>query len=135
MKDAEIITGQDALVGPFVAGLAGGIYQGGPTIGVALGGKLVAGIRYDNFNGSSMCIHASSTVPMWLRPNVRWFMFHYPFKQLGIKKLLGFIDSGNRGCWRTAEKLGFRLEYVIADAGRDGDLKIYSMTRDECVWL
>jgi hypothetical protein len=99
------------------------------------GGKLLGGVIFASYTEMSIEIHVASFEPGWLNTNLLWVSFHYPFDQLGVKKVLSRIRSSNRKALDFNRKLGFVDEARIADVYPDADLIIRSMTRDQCRWL
>ena len=95
---------------------------------------MVAGVVFDLYNGRSIAMHVAGEGSWLSRPYLR-ACFGYVFNQLGCIKAIGLVDSTNARARRFDEHLGFRLEATIADAGKYGDLLIYSMTRQECRFL
>lgn len=98
-------------------------------------GRLLGGVTYEGNNGASMVIHVAGFDPHWINPDMLWVTFHYPFEQLGVKKLLGKVCSSNTRAIAFDTKLGFREEARVKDVFPDGDLIIFGMYRDECRWL
>jgi RimJ/RimL family protein N-acetyltransferase len=62
-------------------------------------------------------------------------VFEYPFYQLGVKKVLGFVNSENLKALSFDLRLGFEVEAIVNDVYERGDLYILSMTREKCRWL
>jgi len=95
-------------------------------------GKLVAGVVYENYNTVSISAH------IWIeerrQPSKEWMaaIFDYPFNRLGIHKIIGRVYSGNDEAVRLDTKFGFIHEATIKDFCPDGDLFIYTMTREQC---
>jgi len=95
-------------------------------------GVPIAGGVCEGFNTYTITAH------IWIKegkkPSKEWFaaIFDYPFNQLGVNKILGHVLSKNEKAIRLDEKFGYTLEAVIKDYSPDGDLLIYSMTRDKC---
>jgi hypothetical protein len=71
----------------------------------------------------------------WMTREFLWVCFDYPFNQLRVNKILGLVDSTNVPAQRFDQNLGFVLEHSIKDAGKVGDLLVYSMTRQQCRFL
>lgn len=71
----------------------------------------------------------------WLTREYLWVCFDYVFRQLGVRKVLGEVDSTNQKALNFDRKLGFVHEYTIKDAGKCEDLHIMSMAREQCRWL
>lgn len=98
-------------------------------------GRLLGGVIFTGYTGASIGLHVAGFDPRWLDRDMLWMTFHYPFEQLGVRKITGTIPSGNRKALLFNRKLGFAEEARIADVFPDGDLVIMSMTRDQCRWL
>ncbi len=135
----KIITGQDARCGPWLAAKQGiEWYPGsGSTIGLEdENGELLAVTCFDTYNGVNIGVHIAA-VPgkRWMTREYLWYIFHYPFKQLKVRRVTAVIASTNADAWGFIENLGFTLEATLKDAHPGGDLKIYRMYSDECRWL
>lgn len=132
-----IVFDRDRL-GPWVAERTGGTYykDSGQTIGLERNGSLVAAALYDNCTGRSVQMHvASDGTSRWMTREFLRVCFDYPFNQLKVNKVMGLVDSTNEAAIRFDENIGFQLEHVVKDAGRHGDIRIYSMTRQQCRWI
>lgn len=66
---------------------------------------------------------------------IRWYAFHYPFIELKVKKIIAPIQADNEKCIRFAINAGFVCEHIIKDAGYNGDLWLFSMTKEQCRFL
>lgn len=131
----RIVLHQDEIVGRWVCRMTGGEYSGGVAIGMADDVKLIAGVLYDTYNGASIAMHVAGHARSWMTREYLWMCFHYPFEQLKVKKVIGLVSENNGQARRFDEHLGFVLETRIKDAHPDGDLLIYSMTRQQCRFL
>jgi len=111
--------------------------EGQAGIGLEENGELIAGVVYDDFNGSNVWMHvAASPGKKWLNREYLWFCFHYPFNQLGVNRVSGWVEVNNMEARRFDEHLGFKAEAVLEGAGRDGqDVIIYRMWRHECRFI
>ncbi len=108
----------------------------GTAIGLEKHGRLVAGVLFDNFNGANVNMHvASDGSKNWMSREYLWYCFHYPFRQLGVKRITGVVAESNKAAQSFDEHIGFELETRLKDAAPDGDLLIYVMTPDKCRWL
>lgn len=95
-------------------------------------GKPLAGVVYDNYNGSSVSAHiwiAEGVVPSrtWLAA-----IFDYPFRRLGVRKIVGQVDSKNSKALRLDERFGFVEEARIKGFFADSDLVLYTLTEADC---
>ncbi len=127
----------DHRVGPWVCERLGSRWDPscGNVIGLERDGALIAGVVFDNFLGRSVSMHIASEGAHWLNRSFITACFAYPFKQLGVGKVIGPVDSTNEKARRFNEHLGFEVECLIKDAGREGDLLLFTMTRQQCRWV
>jgi RimJ/RimL family protein N-acetyltransferase len=125
-------------VGRWVCVRTGGQYIEGESTAIGVedaNGNLCAGVLYDHFNGRSIAMHVAGDGGQWITRELLRAAFAYPFKQLGVRKVIGMVDSTNREARRLDEHLGFKLEATIKDAGPQGSLLLYSMTAEQCRYL
>lgn len=135
----RLVVDRPDLVGPWVAERIGGFYHpiGGYAMGVEDDGVLIAGVMYDSYfkDGSIMMHVAAEPGRRWLtRERLRIF-FHYPFEYLGVRKVIGLVQSTNKEAIRFDEHIGFNLEARLTGACVGGDLLLYTMTRNQCRFL
>lgn len=101
--------------------------------------RLIAGVLYDGWNGSSINIHVAADTAYekrWLNRAFLYAAFAFPFKQLGALRLNGIVAADNIQAQRFDEALGFVHEATLERAGPKGvDLFIYRMFREDCRWL
>jgi hypothetical protein len=98
-------------------------------------GKLLGGILYDNFAVRSVHMHIMLLdFRMVTRRNL-FASFHYPFLVMGCEKVFGPVWSTNRKGMDFAGRVGFKEETRLKGAIPDGDLVIWSMTRQQCKWI
>jgi hypothetical protein len=98
-------------------------------------GKLMGGVLYQRYTGASIGLHVASFDPLWVNRDMLWVCFHYPFVQLGCKKMFGEVPESNSKALEFDLKLGFKEEARIKDVFPDGDLIVLSMVREDCRWL
>jgi RimJ/RimL family protein N-acetyltransferase len=106
-------------------------------LGLERDGKLVAGVLYEGFNGQNVWVHlAAEPGGRWMTREFLRYCFHYPFNEMKVKRLSGYVDASNDKARRLNEHLGYKPEAVLAGAGIDGgDVVIYVMWRDDCRYL
>lgn len=122
-------------MGPWVCSMTGGNYCEGTTIALSEYGQLIAGVLYDEYNGTSIRMHVAAIGRRWMTKEYLWMCFHYPFEQLKVNKIIGLVGSGNANAIAFDEHLGFKLEHSIVDAHKDGALLVYTMKREQCRFL
>ena len=100
-------------------------------------GEIIAAALYVEFNGTNIFLHvAGSPGRPWLTREFMYWCFHYPFVQLGCKRMTAWIESNNAASIRFAEKTGWTREAVLAGAGKDGvDAYVYRILREECKYV
>lgn len=95
-------------------------------------GEPIAGVIYDTYNTVSISAH------IWVapgkKPSREWFVaiFDYPFNRLKVSKIVGQIGQTNANALRLDKHLGFVEEARVRDFSPEGDLLIYTMTKDQC---
>jgi len=95
---------------------------------------LIAGVVYDHYTES--CITATIAVEKKNLPRrLISAMFKYPFEQLGVSKIIVYVNEANKASVRLATKLGFAIEGRIKDVYPDGAMFIMSLNKANCVWL
>lgn len=105
-------------------------------LGLERDGELVSGVLYEGWNRHNVWMHVA------LAPGARWtkafllYCWHYPFVELGCRRVSGYVEASNAAARRVDENLGFKPEAVLKGAAADGgDVILYVMWRDECRFL
>ena len=114
---------------PMSAGMKG--------IGLERDGELVAGVLYEGFNGSNVWMHvAAEPGKRWMTKAFLEYAFSYPFNEMKVSRVSGWVEANNEEAIAFDENLGFKREATLAGAGRGGvDVFIYKMTREECQYV
>lgn len=98
-------------------------------------GRLAGGVIYNGYTGASINLHTYGSDPKWASRDMLWITFHYPFEQLGCRKMFGQVPANNAHALDFDLKLGFKIEARIKDVFPDEDLIVVSMVREDCRWL
>jgi RimJ/RimL family protein N-acetyltransferase len=98
-------------------------------------GKILGGFALTGYMGLAMSIHMAARSPRWFSRELAWIAFHYPFVQLGVRKLIAPVSSGNFHSETLCRRAGWREEARLRDLFPDADLILFTMTRDQCRWL
>lgn len=100
-------------------------------------GRIIAVAMYERDNGTSVMTHiAAEPGRRWMTKEFLRAIFDYPFRQLGVSKVIGFVDGDNDDAMRFDLHLGFECEAVLRGAGAGGcDLHLLTMTRQQCRFL
>jgi RimJ/RimL family protein N-acetyltransferase len=103
-------------------------------IGQYVGGRLIAGVVYDNYNGrnivGAVAIDGVTTRKFW------WAIFSYALETLGCTRMTVYVESTNHKSMHLMERLGFEIEGKLAEAGEDGcDIVVQVMWKKNCRML
>lgn len=132
----RLVLGENERVGPWIEEHGGGEYRlGTQCIGLERDGELVAGALFDYHNGASVYGHWAVKDKLALTRDFLSAIFRYSFIQLDCSVFITLIAGDNEPSYSLVEKLGFSLEHTIKDAHPSGELRIYTMRRNECRWL
>ena len=96
-------------------------------------GKLTAGVVYDHYTFAS--IAATIAIEGTINRQFLRAIFDYPFNQLRVKKVVAYVAESNLRSIRFLKKAGFKREAVLKDIYEDGDMYVYTMTREQCRWI
>lgn len=105
------------------------------AIGFADNGQLYGGVVYGNYRGHDIEMMAAGEKG-WVRPlNIR-ATFHYPFIELGCRRITAVASRRNKKARKFIERVGFKFEGIMRQARADGqDAFVFGMLRDECRWI
>lgn len=105
-----------------------------PTaIGYECNGELAGGVVYTHYSQANILTSIVLEAPL-----TRRFLFsvlHYPFVQLGMRRITALVEASNTQSLRLCEHLGFVREGIMRDGAVDGDVIVLGMLRSECRWL
>jgi len=127
------------LVGPWIAKQIGITYIPGAMTAIGLMDtdtkEIVAGLLYEKYNGVSVTMHQAISRPGVVTKDFLWYVFYYPFVQLGCERLTGIVEANNTPAIELNLKLGFEIEARLERACPSGDLIIMRMFREDCRFL
>ena len=106
-------------------------------IGLIRDERLVAGVLYEGFNGSNVWMHvAAEPGARWMTRDFLRYAFHYPFNEMNVKRISGYVEASNMKARKCDEHLGFKREAILRGAASDGgDVFIYVMTKEMCRYV
>ena len=110
---------------------------GTKCLGLERDGELIAGVLYEGFNGRNVWMHvAAKPGEQWMTKSYLRYCFHYPFNEMGVDRVSGYVHEDNLAARRLDEHLGFELETRLRGAAPNGgDVLLYVMWRDKCRFL
>ena len=106
-------------------------------LGLERDGELVAGVMFEGFNGRNEWMHVAA-IPgaRWMTKEYLRYCFHYPFNEMGVDRISGYVNESNEVARRFDEHLGFHEEARLKGAAPDGgDVLLYVMWRDDCRFI
>ena len=131
------LTADKDLVGPWVFAQLDKAWapEGREVLGLVRGTEVLAGVVFEDYTMKAVVVHMAvrhKNVPLKrFIPAV----FHYAFIDLGVDKMVGFVNSANKAALKTDLRLGFRPEAIVEEVFPNGDLVIMVMNRSECRWI
>lgn len=106
-------------------------------VGLEKDGELIAGALYEGFNGQNVWVHlCGAPGRRWMTREFLRYGFHYPFNEMGVKRLSGYVNASNTDARRLNEHFGYQEEARLVGAAPDGDdVILYVMWRENCRFL
>lgn len=71
-------------------------------------GARLGGVIFNNYTTESIGIHSASWATDWINRDMLWVTFHYPFNQLGVKRIFGQVPETNFHAQEFNVKVGFK---------------------------
>lgn len=106
-----------------------------PCIGVLRNDVPWGGVVYTNYTGSAMYIHMAGRDETWVTRDMLLLAYQYPFLQLGVRVLIGVVNSSNKLALSADLRMGFKIAATVKYGFPDGDAILLTMHREECPWL
>lgn len=100
------------------------------TLGLERAGKLVAGVWYEDYNQQSVMAHIA--IDGRIDREFLFAIFDYPFRQLGVRKVVCPVVETNEASINLVQKLGFSEAARLKESHPDGDLIFYTLNRENC---
>ena len=100
-------------------------------------GNPLGGFFYEGFNGVNCFAHvAGKPGGRWLSRDLLLHAVCYPFLQLGVKRVTGWVEASNTAARKLDEHLGFVEETRLKGAAKDGgDVIVYVLWKESCRFL
>jgi RimJ/RimL family protein N-acetyltransferase len=96
-------------------------------------GELLGGILYTQFTGVSCTVHLAGLRARWGNRALVWIGMDYPFRQLGLERIIGFVPQHNTAARRLNEHLGFKEVARIPGVYPGGRARlVLSLEREDC---
>jgi len=94
-------------------------------------GRVVGAFAWTGYTGDTVQMHYVGAHRHWMTREFLRRAFTYPFDQLGVKVILGFLPPERTHAVGVAIKLGFKKLCVVPGV----DLHMIAMTRADCRWI
>lgn len=106
------------------------------AIGLERDGEPIAAVVYNYYSRCDIAMHVAA-VPgrRWMTRAYLQAVFQYPFLQLKVNRVSGYVPAKNWDVQRFDEHLGFIREGVMRKALEDDDVIVYGMLKEECRFL
>lgn len=103
------------------------------ALGWMEGDEITSGVIYEGYNQVSVIAHIACNKS--LKRKFVWAIFDYPFRQLGVSKIICPVAEGNEESKKLCAHFGFTEEARIDDCHPSGGMIFYSMRKDQCRWI
>ena len=106
------------------------------AIGLEDDGELLAVVVYNLMSECDIAMHVAA-IPgrRWLNREFLGVAFRYPFVQLKLQRVTGYVPEKNVDALRFDLHLGFQREGLLRRALPDDNVVVLGMLREECRWL
>lgn len=103
---------------------------------VRSGNEYAAVVVFDGFSQCDCNIHiASDGSRRWLSRKLFAEAFHYPFVQLGLRRVTGLVPKSNKPALKFDLRIGFEIEGLCRNALPDDDVYVLGMLREQCPFI
>jgi RimJ/RimL family protein N-acetyltransferase len=65
------------------------------------------GVIFSNYTEESIAMHSGGFRQNWTNRDILFVMFDYPFRQLQVNRIFGYVPADNEHAIRINENLGF----------------------------
>jgi RimJ/RimL family protein N-acetyltransferase len=96
----------------------------------------LGGVIFTNYTTESIAIHSAGWSPRWINRDMLFVTFDYPFNQLGVNRVFGYVPEDNFHAIRFNEKMGF-THVTRVEGMFKGNIAclLMKLERRECRWL
>lgn len=106
------------------------------SIGLERDGALIAAVVFNYYSDCDIAMHiAAMAGKRWLNRDYLKTCFSYPFVQLGVRRVTGYVPEKNLEAQKFDEHLGFIREGLMRNAIRDDNVIIYGLLKEHCRFL
>jgi hypothetical protein len=99
-------------------------------------GEILAGVVFNNFNGSNATAHIAVKRFTRLFPGLIEHAFNYAFNQNKLNRVTGLVEADNEKALRLDWHIGFEVETTLRKGGAKGqDMIVLVMWPERCRWI
>ena len=116
-----------------IAVMKGGSFGPSTALGVMDKGKLIAGVVYHDWQPAFKTIQVSCAAesPRWAVRGIMSEILDYPFRQLGVNRIVSITAGDDERTRRFLEGLGMTLEGLGVEGFGDKDAAFYRLLKRE----
>jgi hypothetical protein len=100
---------------------------------------LMGGYIFNNYSGpgGSLQTHMCAFRPGWASKSLVYLSFHFPFRQLRVRKIIGLVPEANKESYNLCLHLGLKVEALIPDVYpfEPSGSYVMSIYAENCKWL
>lgn len=129
------ISTEAELISPWVSAALGRSADCGTFIAdISPSGEILSAAWFECLYGQVAVAHlALSPSCHFLSREFLWYIFHYPFRELQVERILAPVSRLNPPAQRIVTHLGFVLEATLSP--QESPVLYYTMTEAQCRWL
>jgi hypothetical protein len=72
-------------------------------------GEFLGGVIFTQYRVESIVAHTGAVTPYWFNRDMIFVAFDYPFHQLGVKRIFGFVPEDKWHAQEFNRKMGFKV--------------------------
>ena len=97
--------------------------------------QLAGVVGYTGFTGAVCSMHMAG-IGNWITRELLWTAFDYPFNQVNMVQVFGYVSAHNTKALKLDKHLGFRTLLVVEGGwGLEVDMHVLTMRKEDCRWL
>lgn len=106
------------------------------AIGLEIDKQLRAVVYFCDFTTTNCSMHVvTDGRGHWLSRGFLAAVFSYPFVQLKLNRVTGYVAARNMRAMVLDLKLGFEVEGRMREAAEGDDIVVLGMLRRNCIWI
>jgi RimJ/RimL family protein N-acetyltransferase len=96
----------------------------------------LGGVMFSNYTTESIAIHSGSWTEHWINRDMLFATFDYPFKQLKVNRIFGYVPENNLHAIQFNKNVGFTHVATIPGMFEHGvACYLMKLEREDCRFL